>query len=428
MIPTLFEVCPGVRLRAVRTDRFKSGMLAVSITLPIDRETTPLTTLLLSVLRRGTVKYPTLCDINRRLDYLYGTELAIRNFYRGDKQIIGFSAELLDPSYLPGACELTADVLDVMTQILFHPLLDENGLLYQSYTASEQQMQCDAIRAQRNEPRAYASDRARALLYENEPCGTQVLGNEEQIASVTPKALTAHWKALIDAPSFDCFYVGASDPEKIAAALADALGGYAKASKEPLSLAPVLRRAEQVRTREEDFPATQGHLILSYRTDASLWDAHFYSCALLNELLGNSPVSRLFVYVREKKSLCYFCTSHYSAHKGTLTVHCGLDPENRATAEAEIKNQIDAIRRGDFTDAELEAAKQSIKAAYRRLSDSPAALESFYFSRALAGVDADIDESLARFARLTRADIQKAAHRLTLDSIYFLNATLREEE
>ena len=101
MTPELVFDTDALKLRVCRTKKFKAGLLSVSAVLPIEAESAPLTSLLLSVLRRGTEKYPSLEAINRRLDYLYGTELSIRNFYRGDYQIIGFSAELLDSRFLP---------------------------------------------------------------------------------------------------------------------------------------------------------------------------------------------------------------------------------------------------------------------------------------------------------------------------------------
>lgn len=70
MIPSVYSVSDALTLRVCRTEKFKAGMLSISAVLPIEREKVWLTSLLLSVLKRGTEKYPTLEAINRRLDYL----------------------------------------------------------------------------------------------------------------------------------------------------------------------------------------------------------------------------------------------------------------------------------------------------------------------------------------------------------------------
>ena len=154
------------------TGRFKEGLLSVSSVMPVTPENACLAPLLLSVLRRGTRKYPTLADVNRRLDYLWGTGLSLRSHYRGNLLVLGLSAELLDGRFLPdGGIGLTDGVLELMHEILFCPLLDDDGLLSARYVESEKELQCNAIRAVKNNPRAYAAERARALLYEGEPCG-----------------------------------------------------------------------------------------------------------------------------------------------------------------------------------------------------------------------------------------------------------------
>ncbi len=424
MIPNVYEVCRGVTLRTVQTDRFKSGMLSVSAALPIERDATPEISLLLSVLRRGTERYPTLADINRRLDTLYGTELAIRNFYRGDRQIIGFSAELLDGAYLPEGEDLLRGVLEVMTQLLYHPLCDADGVLCRRYVESEKQQQTDLLRAQKNDPRAYASDQARALLLEGHPCGTPILGSEELVSAMTAEDLTARYKSLTERLSLECFYVGSQAPEEVCKALCEAFEQYIQM---PTPLAPLsslcLPRHEDVRRREESLAVSQGHLVLSYRTGIDMSSSALSACMVCNEMLGQSQISKLFVNVRERLSLCYFCYSSYNAHTGTLTVRCGIDPENRERAEREILRQVEAMRQGEFDDTELQAAKRALCNAYRQIKDSPAALESFYFGRGLWGINASLDDCRAEFEGITAESVRAAAERLTLDSIYFLRGT-----
>lgn len=99
MIPQLYFSEPtatGARipLRVCHTEKFKAGMLSLSAAFPIRERDSWMFALLLAVLRRGSEHYPSLAAINRRLDCLFGTEISIRNFYRGDLQIIGFAAEL----------------------------------------------------------------------------------------------------------------------------------------------------------------------------------------------------------------------------------------------------------------------------------------------------------------------------------------------
>lgn len=433
MNPKLVFDADALSLRVCETDKFKAGLLSVSAILPIDRKKAPLITLLLAVLRRGTVKYPTLEALNRRLDYLWGAELSIRNFYRGDCQILGFTVELLDSTFLPKTEEDTlTTVLDLLCQILFHPLLDENGRLLEKYVESEKQFQCEAIRSLKNTPRSYAAERFSELLFRDDLCGASVWGTEEEVMAITAEQLTRFWRELLSSLSFACFYVGAEKPEVLGHALKDTLGA-ALALREEKTSAPsvaavkALGRTDAPLLRTEEIEAGQSQLLLGFVTDCVVTSPDFYACAVFNELFGGSPNSRLFLHVREKLSLCYHCSSAYNAFKGALTLHCGLHRDHRARAEEEIMTQLSLLADGDFDEDELLAAKRSLIGAYRQIEDNPGATEGYYFRRALSGREETTDEAQKQIEAVTREDVIAVAKRLTLHTVYFLEGTLADD-
>lgn len=432
MTPNVISVGKGMTLWQCQTKKFKSEMLSLSFVLPIERESAYLTSLLFSVLLRGTQSYPTVSAMNRRLDYLYGTELSVRNFYRGDCRILGLSANLLGGCYLfdGNSEELLSDVLAMMREIFFFPALDENGLLNPRYVESEKELQCDTIRAQKNNPHAYASDRCRALMYENEPSGTPIYGTEAQVQAVTPALLTAHWKKLCTLLRPCFFYVGAQEG-KVVARVIERVFGDLSFPKGVSSEAFFAGRPEKREPRrfEESLPVSQGHLVIGLRTEAKVTNGDdFYAMTLCNEILGASPVSKLFVNVREKKSLCYSCSSAYNIYKGGLLISCGLENDRREEAEEEILRQIEALRKGDFDEEEWQSAKKSLENAYRQLEDSPAAIESYYFGRFLAGVRDSLMECRRRLAEVTREQVICAANGLYTDTVFFLKPTKTGEE
>jgi predicted Zn-dependent peptidase len=127
-------------------------------------------------------------------------------------------------------------------------------------------------------------------------------------------------------------------------------------------------------------------------------------------------------------SLCYSCSSAYASFKGTLRVGCGLHRDNRDAAESEIKKQFEVLARGEFSNEELAAAKKSLSHYLRQLSDSPSALESFYYSRIVAK-NPDTVERLARsIEAVTREDVVREANAFSLHTVYFLEGMLNEEE
>ena len=442
MIPMELRLSQNLSLRLCQTQKFKTEMLSLSAVLPIEGQKPYMTSLLLAVLLRGTESYPDISAINRHLDYLFGTELSVRNFYRGDAQVFGLCANVLGEEYLPeDAIEretLLCEIIKMMREILFSPVLDENGLLRKSYVESEKLLQRDALRAKKNHPQSYAMDRCRQLTFDNEPCGIPLYGTEEEVMAVTPEELSAYWKEVYQNLSLHAFYVGASDVDSVVSALAEGFQltnvtpePIPKGTPATIPLTDVSKLAHRESEQRvcEDLPVHQSALVISMRTPAAVQDDGFFACAFYNELLGSSsPVSKLFINVREKLGLCYSCFSTYNAYKGAITICCSLEDERREEAEAEIRKQLAALAAGDISDAEWQAAKKSMENAYRQLSDSPSATEVYYLGRALAGIPISPKEGSARIAALGRDEVIQIAKQMTIDTVFVLHPTGGKEE
>ncbi len=426
MIPKQYTTPEGHRLFVCKQNKFKSESLSLSAALPIRGQKPWMTTLLLSVLRRGCDRYPTLAKLNERLDYLWGTELSVRNFYRGDSHIVGFHADFLGREYLPSGEDPIADVLEVMTQLIFHPLLDEKGLLQEKYVESEKKLHCDGLRSLQNNPRSYAAVHCGKEVYRGEPCGISSMGEIEEIMAVTPSMLTDHWRSLMASYTPDFFYIGQEDPHGVIRRIEAVYGretGGSSVTPPALVLVPPVFKEQTVRL-DEELPVSQGQLILALRTPVNLLHPLYPALLLYNEILGGSPVSKLFMNVRERMGLCYHCSSSFNSYKGTVSISCGLEPSNRETAERAIRAQIDAMAQGDFDAGEQMDAVRSLSHAYRQFSDSPGALEGYYYGRALLGINTSHVEAGESFSRVTREEIIQVAQTMRLDTVYFLKGTL----
>ena len=124
--------------------------------------------------------------------------------------------------------------------------------------------------------------------------------------------------------------------------------------------------------------------------------------------------------VLERLSLCYYCSAVFEIYKGSMFVSCGVDPEKRDEAEAEIFRQLDDIREGKITDAEFEAAIKSLVSSYRALSDIPANLESYYGGRDLFGISCTVAECIEGIRSVTKEDVIRVAGGVETDTVYFL--------
>ena len=104
----------------------------------------------------------------------------------------------------------------------------------------------------------------------------------------------------------------------------------------------------------------------------------FAAIKVFNAIYGGSVTSKLFENVREKLSLCYYASSSCDMHKGIMLVSSGIEETKLAQAKGEILAQLEEIRRGNVSAAELDAARKAVASDLRALTDSCGALGVFH--------------------------------------------------
>ena len=430
--PLRFPLGGRGELCAVQTDRFKTSRLSLFTVLPQTRKTAVLAPLMLNVLRRGCEGYPNLLAIDRRTDELWGSSVLFRDFPYGDRKILGLTLEFIGPSYLPGQETVLPGLLDLVRRVLFCPLTDENGLLPAATVEDEKRLQCDEIESLVASPRRYAYEHASSFFFEGRPCGIPAYGSVEETRAVTPEELTAFWKEWCETSFFSFYYMGATAPETVAKTVLESFPALSVGkTAAPSSFLDILppKRAARVKRKEETLAISQGHLVLFFHTDGAFWgDDRVPAIDLAKEILGGSPISLLFMNVREKLSLCYSVAAYYLGTRGALVVRCALDPANRETAEREILFQIERLKKGDFSDAELEAARKSLEFYYRTVSDNPGAMEQVLLRQTLSAAKESPEQLAAANRAVTREEVVRAANLLSLDTVYFLSGAKGGDE
>ena len=411
-----------LRLHTLTTDRFKMSRFSINFIVNSDSRRSPLYKLMLAVMMRGSKKYPTITDINRALDERYDTTVAYTNTRVGDKSIYKISCKLLKNKFVfeGDDTRILDDTLGIVSDILFHPAKDKDGLLRSSYVESEKRIEIDNINARINDPKAYASEQCSRHMFRGSKYEVYG-GNCELVDSFSTLELTENIQRFFEECRIECFYVGDEPHERILSLVEqnfpfpEGFDGSIKYTESAFEC----DRAEQY--IEEEKAVMQARLVLGYRCGTVLSDSDYYAIALFNEIFGGGSTSKLFMNVREKKSLCYYCYSSLHSATGTIKVGCGIDPQKKDEALLEIAKQLNAIRSGEITENELETARRTLMAGLRQINDSPSAIEAYTFRRILAGVDETPADSREKISALTRDDVIRVAQRVTLDTVYFMD-------
>ncbi|MBR3687150.1 MAG: insulinase family protein [Clostridia bacterium] len=421
----------ALRFHVINTDKFKMSRLSFNFILPADKERSPLTRIMLAVMMRGCEKYPSIVSINKRLDELYGATVSWRAVSVGERHIFRISCEILSNKYrLPeDKTDILCEVAKVILEILFNPLLDENGLLSGSNFESEKKLAIDAIKARINDQKAYSASQCRKIMFEGSPAGISTEGSIEQIKGFTLEQISENIEYFLNNSALECYYIGSDDADRVISLVSDAFSNLKRSDKDFVGGEKPLIRGEDepLRSVTEKMNVSQGRLNIGYTCGVIMSDADYPAMSLFNEIFGGSSVAKLFINVREKQSLCYYCYSSYHSATGTVMIGCGIKPENREKAYAEIENQLIAMQSGDFTDEEIETAKRTIISGARQIYDNPSALEAFDFRRILAGISETSEELIEKIKAVTREDVVKMAKKVRLDTVYFLYGDGEEE-
>jgi len=141
----------------------------------------------------------------------------------------------------------------------------------------------------------------------------------------------------------------------------------------------------------------------------------------MNALLGGSPLSKLFMNVREKASLAYSIYSKWQYDTGFLLIAAGLDADKVVQAEKMIDEEILAIQNGEFEDKVVTSIKKSLINDYLSQQDSPNSQIETAFSRLLTGSETSESEWIKQVQAVTANDIRLVAKKTSdTEQIYIV--------
>ena len=417
-------IANGVKVKYIKTDKFKTNYMSINFVAPIKKEDAHYNSMLPLILMRGTEKYPTQADINKRLQFLYSGDVVARNNSYGEYHIFGVKANMLNNRFATDV-DIAMETIDLLCEMLFNPLV-KNGAFDEAYTEGEKINLIDTIEAEINEKGRYAIKRLISEMCKDEVFGIEKCGSVEDVKKITNKTLYNAYKRAITSYPIEIYLVGDYDFDKIAQRL-EAV--FESIERKPIEIkkAQIVTEVEKVKEITDIEKVKQGKLVLGFRTCYKPEENNYHVMQLFNEIYGGSPTAKLFVNVGEKMSLCYYCRSNLAHRSGIMLVSSGIESKNKEIAEKAILEQLDHVKQGNITEQELDSAKKSIKNGYMQIYDSAEAMETWAFFRGLCDISTTPMLECAKIDKTTIDDIKNLASRFKLDTVYFLKGEEKEE-
>ena len=128
----------------------------------------------------------------------------------------------------------------------------------------------------------------------------------------------------------------------------------------------------------------------------------------------------MFQNVREKNSLAYTASSSYIRQKANIFIKCGIEIKNFEKATKIIKEQIEDMKNGNFSEEDMAQAKTNIISTIKFIPDEQDTELMYYFSQELSGYQMDEKEYIEKVNAVTKQDVITLANKMQINTIYFL--------
>ena len=423
MQDSITEIKKGIKVHSIQTNRFKTNLLSIFITTPLERKTVTENALIPAVVRRGTNNIKSQEEISKKLEEMYGAEFDCGIEKTGDNQVIKFYLEALNDKFLPQNEDLLKNTVDLLLEIVFNPLV-ENNQFNQKYFETEKNNLEQLIASKIDNKDLYAFERTTEEMYKNKPYSLYKYGYTEDLEKITSASLYNRYKELIAQAKIDIFVSGEFDEAK----LLDIIQNNKNISNLPERNPNFIINKEETELKEkianenvleDKMNVTQGKLVLGMQINKMQENERFIAM-VYNTILGDSANSKMFQNVREKAHLAYSARSTYVRPKNDIFIRCGIEIENYEKALKIIKQQIEDMKNGNFTEEDIENAKKYIISAVTGVEEEQDTEITYYLGQELAGTRCTLEKYKQSINQVTKEQIQNIANLIQINTIYFL--------
>ena len=420
------EIKQGITVHNINTDKFKTNLVAIFLTIPISRDNVTFNSVLSSVLRRGSKNMTTQEEISKQMEEMYGASFDNGVDKIGDNHILKFYLESINDEFLPQDTEnMLKESIQKLTEIVFNPFL-ENDKFKEEYVNQEKEAITQRINAKSDNKAVYARVRCIECMYKDDPAGLYRYGYIEDMDKINNQNLYEYYKKLRDICKIDIFVSGKNELEKILKILNEEENIQKLQPREPNYIINdiTVKKEQEEQSVEEKQNVNQGKIVIGCDIlfdENDLNDENLrYEALLYNGLLGGSANSKLFQNVREKESLAYTASSNYVRFKSNIFINAGIEIENFEKALKIIKEQLEALKNGDFTDEEIENEKKSVISGINLIDDEQDSGIIYFYGQEITGSKVELEDYKERIKNVTRDQIINIASKVKINTIYFL--------
>lgn len=415
----------GVKLHLIKNNKFKTNLISVFITRELNRQEVTKNALIPAILRRGTENLKTQEEINKQLENMYGANFNCGIEKTGDNHVIKFYIEALNDNFISDTESLVQNSINTLFDIVFNPFIIDNKF-NSEYVDGEKNNLKQIIDSKIDNKNLYSLIRCTEEMYKNKPYSLYKYGYIEDLEDINASNLYQYYIKVINESKIDIFISGDLDNNKIENIvrensniknLKDRDGKFIINSQDSENI-----DNKHVNKVEEKMDITQGKLVIGLNiNNISKEDKNsMFDIVLYNTILGDSANSKLFQNVREKAHLAYTTRSTYIRPKNIIFVRAGIEIDNYQKALDIIKEQLEDMKSGNFSDEEINNAKNYIYSFINSIEEEQDTEITYYFGQELSQTFYSPEEYRKNIELVNKEKIINIANKISINTIYFL--------
>jgi predicted Zn-dependent peptidase len=408
----------GINIYVHSTSKFKTTTFCLFIHQDLAKQTATKTALLPFVLKRGSKSYPTSRSLSLFLENLYGTDMGGDILKRGERQILQFFMETINPKYINGE-DIIRRGLIAFRDMILDPVTEEEGFK-KDYVIQEKDILKRSIESLYNDKFNYVIERCFQEMCKDEAFSIYRYGNVEDLDLIDNKNLFTYYRDCIYHCPVDFFVLGDVDEQEIEHMIEE-IFTFERREIKQVNTNFVSKVVEKPTFVEEKQDVNQGKLTMGFRTNTRYGDEDYYALMLYNGILGGGTHSKLFQNVREKASLAYYAFSRLEKNKGLMLISSGIEFDNRDKTLNIINQQLADIRQGKISDYEFDSTIKSLVNSFKEAADNPSMIISLFLDGIINGVQKSTQEIIENLYKVTKEDVINVAQKVSLDTVFFLN-------
>lgn len=410
--------CKSYNIHTIKTNRFKTTKIEVIFRTKVDKETLAINSFLAAMLNESSKKYSTRRKLAIKCEELYKTYYYCFANKIGNCLNTIFSVNFINPEFISEK-DYLENVVEFLFDMIGKPNAENKEFDIDTFNIVKNNILLDIESIEENAEKK-AINNALTAMDEESISSLRILGTKEDIEKITPEKLYEAYLNLINNAIIDIFIIGNTNMDNIVKYVKKYYQNRKiRTGKIDYYIENNFRK--KVLFKEEESKFLQSQLVCLYNLEKLTKDEKEITFHLLNYILGSGGLSsKLYRYIREENSYCYRISSMYFKYDNLLCIASSLAKENISHTVKLTNKAIEEMQKGDFTEEDIQDAKQNMLLSLNVNKNNPGAVLANYEFKVFLG-NYDINEKIELIEKITKEDIVNLAKKIKENTIYVLS-------